>query len=74
MVPILLLLALLLLVIKARAIIMEPISWFVLAILVFLICCGGVVHNILHHAPMSGHHKNEQGEIEYEYISTGVNY
>ena len=55
-----------------RQVIMNPISWFVVACGVFFICCGGVVHIILHHAPLFGTTRNERGELEYEYISTGV--
>ena len=62
------------LLIKGRFILMKPASWFILSCIVFLICCGGVVHNILHHAPMAGTTRGPNGEIEYEYISTGVTY
>ena len=71
-IPILAFVAVIVGLIKLRFIIMNPISWFVLSCGVFLICCGGVMHNILHHVPLSGAHRNDQGEIEYEYISTGV--
>ncbi len=55
-----------------RRVIMNPVSWFVVACGVFFICCGGVVHVILHRAPLFGTTRNERGEVEYEYISTGV--
>lgn len=60
-------------VIKFRWVIAHPISWLVVAFLVFFICCGGTVHNILHHAPLTGATRSKTtGQIEYEYISTGV--
>lgn len=59
-------------VMKFRFVLMNPMSWFIIACLVFLICCGGIVHNILHHVPLTGVSRGANGEIEYEYISTGV--
>jgi len=55
-----------------RWIISIPITWLVIAFFVFLLCCGGTVHNILHKAPLMGVKKSKSGETEYEYISTGV--
>jgi len=72
--PLLLFGTLLVAVIKFRWILKNPVSWFVIACTVFLICIGGVVYNILHKAPMHGIKKSDSGELEYEYISTGVFY
>lgn len=58
--------------IKLRWIISIPISWLVIASIVFLLCCGGTVHNILHKTPLMGLTKTKSGQTEYEYFSTGV--
>ena len=70
--PLLLLGCLALAVIKFRWILMKPMSWFIISCVVFLICCGGVVHNVLHKVPFAGVSKSASGALEYEYISTGV--
>ena len=63
---------LLYLVISFRWIIAIPIAWLILACIVFIICCGGTVHIILHNVPFTGHKRTDSGEIESEYIATGV--
>lgn len=59
------------LLVVAKDVLNKPMTWFIISLIVFLVCCGGIVHNILHNAPLYGRHKNDKGEIEYEYISTG---
>lgn len=59
-------------VIRFRWILSIPVSWLVVAFVVFLVCCGGTVHNILHRTPLMGVTKSKSGQTEYEYISTGV--
>jgi len=71
--PIIFIGGLIFLVFKLRFLIKNPNSWLVIALFVFFFCCAGIIHNILHHAPAYGKTRNEQGEIEYEYIATGVN-
>eukprot|EP00826_Nyctotherus_ovalis_P012706 TRINITY_DN13385_c0_g2_i1.p1 TRINITY_DN13385_c0_g2~~TRINITY_DN13385_c0_g2_i1.p1 ORF type:complete len:122 (+),score=23.49 TRINITY_DN13385_c0_g2_i1:521-886(+) len=59
--------------VRFRWIISIPVSWLVIAFVVFLVCCGGTVHNILHKTPLMGVTKSKSGQTEYEYFSTGVN-
>ena len=72
--PLIILGGLIYLLFRMRFLIKSPTSWFVISCFVFFICCAGIIHNILHNAPMYGKTRNEQGQVEYEYISTGVLY
>jgi len=63
---------LLFIVIKYRHIISYPFTWLTVALIVYLLCCGGIVHNILHGSHFVGTRRSKTGEIEYEFIAKRV--
>ena len=60
------------LVFKLRHFIAYPYVWFGLACIVYIICCGGTVHNIIKKVHIIGHSKTNEGE-KFQFFSTEVN-
>lgn len=60
------------LLVKFRAFFNSPILWFLIAFVVFILCCGGIVFNILRKPAYYHKTKGNKGEIQYEYFSKGV--
>ncbi len=57
---------------KYREALKKPTSWFVVACLAMLVCCGGGVFNILHRTPLLGTSKDDRGEVTYQIVASGV--
>lgn len=60
-----------LLVLKLKGLISNPISWLIVACALFFICCGGMTHNLLHHPALIGTTNTKTG-VEYKFVSTEV--
>lgn len=57
---------------RSYAVLVQPWTWYVLSMLVFFICTGGVMHTVIHQTPWFKFGVNEYGQQEVvEYFMRG---